>query len=204
MKSGILFLDWDGTLSHGRFWSELDEYVYEKIQRCLFNQNSLLIDEWMKGSRSSEDVCDWLELSVGCKSQVLFNALIKSCERMTLPENIRRLISEIRKNRYVVLMTDNMDCFSRCTVPAGRMEELFDCIINSSATRKLKRDQNGLSFHEIVQRYDTQLRDCVLIDDSQKTCSLFRELGGIAYQTLGVQHSTELLGVLVNKPNSTP
>jgi FMN phosphatase YigB (HAD superfamily) len=203
MKSGIVFLDWDGTLSHGRFWSELGDGIYQKVQQRLFGQNGSLVNEWMKGAKTSEDVCEWLESSVECGSRDLLDALIKSCEGMNLPEIIRRLIVEIRKDRHVVLITDNMDCFSRFTVKANRMEELFDYIVNSSDVRRLKQDQGGLSFHEVAQRYSTSFRDCVLIDDSQKTCALFQEMGGLSYQTSGIQHTIDLLGSLVEKP-STP
>lgn len=199
LKTGILFLDWDGTLSHGRFWSGLDQERYQKIQQYLFGQNGSLVDEWMKGSVSSEDICAWLERSTGYASRDLLDVLIQSCEQMVLREILTHLISETRKERYVFLITDNMDCFSRFTVPALQLRELFDGIVNSSDVKRGKRDQNGLSFQEIAGRHTIPLKECILIDDSQQTCSLFHGIGGHAYQALGVQHTAELLKTIVDK-----
>lgn len=199
LKNGIIFLDWDGTLSHGRFWSELNAEIYEKIQRSLFEGNKALIDAWMVGDATSEDVCDWLVQSTGLTSDVLLNALQVSCQRMTLAENIVDRILQIKKDHHVVLVTDNMDCFSRFTVPAQRMADIFDMIVNSSDVKRLKRDDGGLSFKEIAQKYGVAFNVCTLIDDSEKTCALFRKLGGAAHKTVGVQYTNELLSLALKK-----
>ena len=183
MKKKIVFLDWDGTLSHGRFWSGLDKESYENIQNLLFAKNESPADQWMKGEKTSEEVCAWLEGITGHTSSLLMDELSKSCEQMTLSDVTLHLISELRKNAYLVLITDNMDCFSRFTVPANQLQTVFDRIINSSDIARSKRDQDGLSFRETAEQYGLQLSNSILIDDSEKTCNLFQQMGGAIYQT---------------------
>lgn len=192
-KTGILFLDWDGTLSDGRFWSSLDQDAYKKIQCSLFEQNKALIDSWMMGNESSETVCDWLKLSPGLHQCDLFGSLIDSCEHMAISKIAIDLIERIKEDRYVVLMTDNMDCFSRFTVPAQRLTDLFDEIVNSSEVKRLKKDGGGLSFQQIRQKYDVPFSACRLIDDSEKTCLLFQKLGGLVHRTTGIRKTEEIL-----------
>lgn len=63
-----------------------------------------------------------------------------------------------------------MDCFTRWTVPAMKLDVVFDEIINSSDQKALKKDLDSegksLFFKDFFIRNKIDMKDCVFIDDS--------------------------------------
>lgn len=192
-RDSVLFLDWDGTLSRARFWSAVDGALYGNIQRLLFQDNRPLVAEWMRGGRSSEEVCAWLADRTGAGAAELFKALAAGCAAMTVTEEAAGAIGSIRATTRVILVTDNMDCFSRFTLANSQVKGLFDEVVNSAAVGRLKNDDGGWSFLEAASRNGAAVKDCRLIDDSAGTCALLTELGGRAWKTGGVEETTILL-----------
>jgi len=56
----ILFIDFDGTLCHDRFWRSLPAEQYEKVQTLLFKERKSYAEEWMKGKHTAEEVNQFL------------------------------------------------------------------------------------------------------------------------------------------------
>lgn len=81
-----------------------------------------------------------------------------------------------------MLVTGNMDCFSRFTKPALSLENYFDEIINSYEVGKLKTDNEGEFFRDYASQHSIPLEECYVIDDSEKVCKIFLSLGGRAFQ----------------------
>ena len=81
-----------------------------------------------------------------------------------------------------ILITVNMDCFSRFTVPALQLNNYFDAISNSYYEGKFKSDNGGEIFTEYIEKYSAPTESCILIDDSSSACETFKSLGGIAYR----------------------
>lgn len=79
-------------------------------------------------------------------------------------------------------MTGNMDSFTRFTVPALALDKYFDSISNSFYEGKLKTDEGGKLFLDYAEKYDVCIEDCIVIDDSEKVCSVFEVLGGSAFR----------------------
>ncbi|MFZ3073547.1 MAG: hypothetical protein WA093_00220 [Minisyncoccales bacterium] len=176
-----LFIDFDGTLCHDRFWQSLGERDYERINNFLFNGGDL-VDRWMRGKCNLEQVCEILsrELDLGYKT--LLEALEDDCRNMRIAaadlEKIDRL-----KNKYVVAMvTVNMDCFDRFTVPELGLDNHFDCIVNSYNEGVLKHGENGGLFGSALVKTGADINRSILIDDSEKACGAFKKLGGRALQ----------------------
>jgi FMN phosphatase YigB (HAD superfamily) len=90
-------------------------------------------------------------------------------------------LSWLRSRYIVILLTGNMDSFSRFTVPTLGLEKYFDYISNSYHEGRLKTDNNGEIFRMFTDRFGVALRECILIDDSLGACRMFEALGGVAY-----------------------
>ena len=193
LQKGVVFVDWDGTLSKARFWSHLDKELYERLQDTLFSGNNPLVHDWMMGKKSSETICGWLSAELNISSEFLLSELIKTCVSMTVREDAVAIIKQLREKASVVLITDNMDCFTRFTVQQPGLADLFDKIINSADAGRMKRDRDGEVFVEIAKAYNASLDQCHLIDDSDKTCQLFESIGGHAYQTTSLDRTAEFL-----------
>jgi FMN phosphatase YigB (HAD superfamily) len=178
----ILFIDWDGTLCFDRFWRSSNQKIVEHIQEFLFTQNNTMVNDWMKGKFSSEEINRLVADEIGIGYEELFQIFIQDCETMKVQPKIFEKIAALRERFTTVLMTDNMDCFSRFTSPALQLNRYFDRVVNSSAEKRLKREYNGKSFKDIADMFGSDIRKSILIDDSEETCRLFESLGGQSMQ----------------------
>lgn len=186
-KKSIVFLDWNGTLCWSRFWESLrsegsPEYAWgQKIEQLLFAKNQTLINDWMRGSISSEQVNAFLSQKLDVNPERLWKIFVKNCEQMKFDDQLRRQIKQLKKYSYVVLATDNMDCFSRFTVPALGLEKIFDRILNSFDLGYHKTENNGETFLMCSRLFNVPLKNAFLVDDSVKSCKYFNALGGKSY-----------------------
>ena len=96
------------------------------------------------------------------------------------------------RNR-VVLVTDNMDCFDRFTVPELSLNTVFDDIANSYDHGRLKTEQNGETFTKYLSG---TIAHAMLVDDSKTSCQFFEKLGGTSYEVtkakLAIRHLKDL------------
>src|SRR3989338_11087799 len=175
----ILFIDFDGTLCHDRFWRSIDASSFEKIQNFLFGANKSKVDEWMRGIHSSEEINQLIskELNVPFKKE--WEIFVADCANMKIPADVLNRIENLRKNYHTVLITDNMDCFTRFTVPVLKLNSYFDSIINSFDNKKFKSDNNGDIFLQVVNGRGSKIEDSILMDNSKGACNTFSKLGGM-------------------------
>lgn len=177
----ILFVDFDGTLCHDRFWRSLPPEIFEKIQVLLFVGNKKMVNDWMVGLYTSEDVNRFLAENLSFNYSELWNVFVKDCSMMSVSENIFGKIESLRKKYKTVLITDNMDCFTRFTAPALNLQKYFDVIINSWDIKNMKTENGGQFFLAEIKEHQADIRHCILIDNSQKACKFFESLGGKAF-----------------------
>lgn len=172
-----IFIDWDGTLSNSKFWerwSKDPEYrsKYDLIQRILFQNAHDLLHDWMLGFRSMTFVVNYLADVTGLSYDELMTELRYSCEHMEfLEESTIDAIQNVRKKgTRVIIATDNMDTFRQWTVPALRINDLFDGILTSDTRGafKVQSSANGASlfFHHYLSQNNLKSGEAVLIDDS--------------------------------------
>jgi hypothetical protein len=185
----VLFLDWYKTLSDSIFWQHVlgsDHPLsrpFRTVQKAVFGRPGSLINDWMRGFHSLEDVVDLAADESGVASDLILKELQYSCEHMQLvSDQIPALVSRFRRCRVrVVIATDNMDTFDRWTVPALQLDRLFDGICNSYNLRCLKGDRSadGSSsfFTPLLRMYDVIGQETALIDDSRDVDYLHTELG---------------------------
>lgn len=174
----ILFIDFDGTLCHDRFWRSIDESSFEKIQNFLFGENKSVVNEWMRGIHSSEHINQLISKELNVPFEKVWNIFVADCENMNISVDILNRIENLKKNFYTILITDNMDCFTRFTVPALKLNSFFDSIINSFDNKKFKSDNNGEIFLQIANERGSKIEDSILMDNSKGACTTFSNLGG--------------------------
>lgn len=177
----VLFIDFDGTLCHDRFWRSVDVETSLKIQGFLFGEDRSILRGWMRGEYSAEDVHRILSEKLDIPFDSLWNAFVHECETMNVSADTLRFISTLREKYHTVLMTDNMDSLTRFTVPALDLYRYFDAIENSFENKRLKNDDNGKAFVDVAQRLGASIEQSILVDDSPATCETFTRLGGKAY-----------------------
>lgn len=182
MNKPILFIDFDGTLCRDRFWRGLDEDQYKQVQTLLFGEDKTYLQDWMKGNRTAEEVNQLLAEQVGVSFEEMWKVFVRDAETMNVSKDVLQAIEKLRGKYTTILITVNMDSFSRFTVPALELNNYFDDISNSYYEGKFKSDNEGEVFRDYINKYSAPVEHSVLIDDSTGACETFKALGGIAYQ----------------------
>lgn len=172
-----LFIDFDGTLCHDRFWQSLPAEDLYKVQTKLFQENFLMVIDWMLGKYSSEEVNRFIATETSLSYNKLWSAFLHDCSNMHIESGVLDLVSDLRSEYYTVLITDNMDSFDRFTVPALNLTKYFDTIVNSYNEGAIKRDHHGLLFTKYI---NGDISQSILLENNLDNCELFRKLGGIS------------------------
>lgn len=119
----------------------------------------------------------------GVDSGMILDELQRSCEEMRYSiDDLEDIVRRVRANGIeVVIATDNMDTFSRFTVPAMRLDTVFDGILNSYDTGYLKDDNHPEDsipfFDEYLARHGWNYADAILLDDSPDKSGKYKRLG---------------------------
>lgn len=186
-----LFFDWHNTLSNSLFWDQWKDSShprhewYVPLSRYLLGENMPTVMEWMRGKVSAEDVAALLGDRFGYSREIIFQDLKESCEAMCLvSDEVLPLVRKLRSGGVkCVIATDNMDTFTRFTVPALRLSEHFDGVLNSFERGVLKQDADEQSpdripfFEEFLQENGLEYKDGVLLDDSLYTAGMYERCG---------------------------
>lgn len=189
MKKKVIFIDWNKTLSYSLFWEHLQDSSHPNhhqlpvIEKWLFVDNRDAINPWMRGELSVEDIVGKMSRDTNIDHDILLSELQRSCEEMRYCiDNLENIVEQIRANGIkVVIATDNMDTFSRFTVPAMRLDAIFDGILNSYTIGHLKDDEqpdNSIQFFdEYLAKHGWGYTDAILLDDSPDKNGKYRRLG---------------------------
>jgi FMN phosphatase YigB (HAD superfamily) len=179
----IIFIDWDGTLCWSRFWESLlkSDLKFAAVVNDFFVSDKKIVIDWMRGKFKSEEINKIISEKTGLPLDMIWQTFVSDCKRMEVDPEIVILIKELRKKYSVILITGNMDCFTRFTVPALRLNEMFDYIVNSADVGYFKTDYNGKIFIDCLKQFNIDdISSAYLLEDSLKTCAMFNQLGGTA------------------------
>lgn len=199
MNKKIIFIDWDGTLSSSKFWENLrnTDNNFTKIVDDFFTFEKETVIDWMKGLLTSEHINKIISQRADIPEDELWQIFISDCQNMKVDPYAIALIQEIRAKYPVILVTGNMDCFTRFTIPALKLNDKFDLIVNSADVGYLKTDHNGSLFVDCTKQFNIEnMSHSYLIEDSTKTCETFSKLGGNALQVSNLSETIVHLEML--------
>lgn len=178
VQKPILFVDFDGTICHDRYWRSLPEELHQKVQELLFGNDTSMVHDWMHGQYTAEEVNQFVADKIEVNFDDLWHIFVSDCKTMKVPVTVLETIKTLSDRYTTILVTGNMDSFSRFTVPELSLEDYFDEISNSFYERIHKTDNNGEIFKKFTNKYEVEFNECVLLDDSDRVCQIFAELGG--------------------------
>ncbi len=188
----LVFIDFNGVISYDKFWKSLENEkhelhkFHEKIETFLFRENKTILIDWMIGKYTSEDVHKIISDKLNIPYNVFFKAFQEDCLNIDISEKILIQANKLKKYYKVVLATDNMDSFDRFTLPNNELLiKSFDEIDNSYNTKIFKNSDNGKYFLKKIADTGAVISNCILIDDSENNCNMFRSLGGMAFNVRG-------------------
>lgn len=194
-KKRIIIFDFNGTLSSDVFWSTLTTENRDAIQEFLFKENDELVNEWMLGNFSSEDVCKILSHRIHIEYSIVYRSLVDSCNSMRIRPEIMRGIQKLRSYCLVFIVTNNMDCFSRFFVPHKKLRTKFDGIYNSADYGVFKQSDGGL-FDILMKDNSSKYENSILVDDSIEVARFFTLRGGsVEIATSGVEYSRHIKNI---------
>lgn len=183
MKSKpIIFVDFDGTICFDKYWRSLSAKDYEIVQSYIFGKESTLVNDWMLGKYTAEEINSLLADKIAMPFEKLWELFVKDCKTMHVSKLILERLNNLRIKYTVILITGNMDSFTRFTVPSLGLDKYFDFINNSFFAGKLKDDSSGVLFTEYANKLNVPITECFIIDNSPKACLSFTNLGGTSYQ----------------------
>lgn len=197
MKKQNIFIDFDGTICFDYFWRSAPEEIKKTIGKFLFQDNTYLLEDWMRGKKSSEDINQIISDECNLDYNMIWNYFVKDCNNMYIPEAILDVLSACKKNNTLILITDNMDCFNRFTINKLKLLNYFHYIFNSYDYGVLKDDPlpKGL-FKKVIDLNGFDIQKSVLLDNSQKNCDLFSQLGGSSFLIKDKQDVVSILKML--------
>lgn len=198
----IVFCDFDGTICHDLYWRSLPDNQREKIQKFLFGDDTTMVQDWMIGKYTAEEVNQIVANHLGVSFDYLWNIFVSDCETMAVSMQTLEKLNALRDKYTVILITGNMDSFDRFTLPKLGLEKYFDHISNSYFEGKQKTTNNGELFMEYAKKYEANIKSCIVLDNSLKVCDVFKNLGGrsclvgkekdVDVYLIGPTHSTPL------------
>jgi len=80
MEKQILFIDWHGTLSESKYWQNIffnERSITSEIDKILFSENKDLIQQWMRGHHTAEEVNSYLSKELGIEESRLREQFLK-------------------------------------------------------------------------------------------------------------------------------
>jgi hypothetical protein len=179
-----IVFDFGFTLSSDLYFKiappECPEWL-DLIQANIFSNNEL-IDEWMAGIVTMQDIAEKLAPIVGMQVPRILEFMELGCRDLSFNEAILDFAIRQRElGRKTAIVTGNMEVFTKIVVPRHRLGEKFDIILNSFDYRAIDKSVlwakafgllgNGIGYQQSL-----------LIEDGERNVRKFRERGGYAYQ----------------------
>jgi FMN phosphatase YigB (HAD superfamily) len=208
----VIFVDWNGVLSRDPFWASIvrrrTHPLHSRLIATLgriFDDHEA-VDNWMRGTITSEDLVNRLPVTLDQRFGVRFlqRRLTEDCREMEVNSGIVALLREASSRAFIVIATDNMDCFYQEAMEARSNRHFppssgyalklkhvvhgFDDILCSSVLGVLKSEKTDAFFGEWLRCHRLSFQRALLVDDSETNCRAFRSAGGAAIRVLPSDH----------------
>ena len=192
MKKAI-YIDCDGTLTTDHLWRSLPETDRIAVQKFLFGGDRVYMNNWMRGKYSSEEANQYVASGLGLSYEYLWDIFVEDCKNLYIDPKLLDEIKRLNKTYVTILMSGNMDCFTRFTIPALNLTKYFDHTSISFDEGLHKTDNNGELFSKWETKTSVPLGNSLLLDDQQQVLDIFSDLGGKPLKTTGPVDSLEIL-----------
>jgi FMN phosphatase YigB (HAD superfamily) len=202
MNKNIIFIDWDGTLSWSKYWESLlkTDTNFEKVVNDFFTNEKKMEALWMRGKIKSENINKLISKRSNLSEELLWEIFVFDCQNMKINPYVISLIQKLKEKYTIILVTGNMDCFSRFTVPALGLDRIFDHIINSSDVGYLKTEFEGKTFIDCFAKFNvSDVSNSYLLDDLEENCKLFSKIGGNSMKINNKDDTLNYLKILLEK-----
>lgn len=194
----VIFVDWHGVLCHQPFWhsilSKQSHPVHAHLKAAtevLFKSQRERVRSWMRGDLTSSEIIDSLEVPLPhrYRREYLKQTLLRDCRSMNPNSDLLRVLRSYAYGcqGWLVLATDNMDCFAESLESITGLLNVFDCVLCSSQLGVLKSDGVARFFGPWLDAHGLGFHQAVLIDDSENTCLDFERAGGISINFRNMQ-----------------
>lgn len=195
-----VLIDWHETLSHSLFWepwhvgTATERQTATFLQGAMFGAHRHLLEPWMRGELTSEDVVGQVARSVDVPFAVAMEGFVASCKAMRLvSDEVLPLIAELRSHGMLIgIATNNMDSFTRWTVPSLGLDRHVDAVINSAVIGTVKRqrgaDGSSAFFGDFLRMHEFAPGATVMLDDSEDIADIL-EAAGIMFQHITQAHT---------------
>lgn len=183
-KIKCVVFDFGFTLSSDLYFKvappECPEW-HDIIQEHVF-ANRNICRMWMTNALGLRDIAAVVSDHMNMDISAVLRTMELGCRDLDFNEAVLDFaLAQRRQGRRTAIVTANMDIFSDVVVPAHRLDEKFDVIINSSDYGEFdKRVLWPIAFKALGD--DIHYGNSLLIEDGSKEPELFRGCGGFAYQ----------------------
>ena len=199
MNKNIIFMDFNGVISYKNFWFSLEKNnatVYEKINKVLFEENLEMVKDWMLWKYQSEEICRFLSDNLNVDYNHIYDTFVEDCKNIDLSRKIRELLNELKNYYHIVLVTDNMDSFTKFIVKNNLdYFNVFDSIFNSADEWYFKVD----AYLKYINHYNSKIELSYLIDDSAWNCKKFSELWWKAMNVKWEEQVSQSLSIILKE-----
>lgn len=186
--SRLLFVDFNGVLSCDPYWKSLRDVSHplhrfaETVERFVFTEQPELFRQWMLGQHTAETFHALVAQGTGVPYQDLFESFVQDCAAMDVSENLIEKLRGMKRGFRIILATANTDALERYIIPHNTSAfDVFDVVDNSFHIGRLKHTDGGAYFTDRAAREGISLHRAYLLEDSERTCDVFRALGGTAF-----------------------
>jgi FMN phosphatase YigB (HAD superfamily) len=186
----VIFIDWHGVLSTDLFWKSIlgnpQHPHYQRLTErssAMFQNDRKFVRQWMRGEVSSACAVEKLGILRHERlHRTLINALHRDCRSMSANSDLLTMLQPFRNRCFLVLATDNADCFESNVSHLEVVMQSVDFVLCSSALGVLKSDSVDRFFGPWLHAHRMSFQNAFLIDDSLRTCRAFASQGGSAFR----------------------
>lgn len=175
--------DFAGTLCSESYFRPLGAAFLDLVAERVFGHSSeQWADPWMRGDISSHEIAAHLSRLSGLTEDAILDGLHDGCRTLGFNAAVWAFAkAQEREGRKTVLATANMDVFSEIVVPSHSLSIVFDVVVNTSDFGTLEKE---VLWQEAFHRLGDGITfsNSLLIDDSPRMISIFRDMGGAAHQ----------------------
>jgi FMN phosphatase YigB (HAD superfamily) len=188
-----LLVDFHGTLSNSRFWSNLaPRALATEANASVFSDRSpALLNDWLRGEVDSRSVNDRVAERIKVCDDWLWSRFESQSRRMRVRG--REELSRLSRYFRTAVVSDNVDTFTKFTVPSKRLFDFVDVVVSSADFKAKKADADGRLFRLALGIIGCAFEDAILIDDSMDSCLAFSRIRGNAIHVSSVDLTLAVL-----------